>query len=198
MVRLADPSDIPRMLDIYAPYIRSTTVTFEYEVPTLAEFTQRFYGITESFPWLVYEEAGRVLGYAYASLPFERAAYRWCAEPSIYLDPGAQGRGIGKILYGILEDLLFRMGYRVLYAVITGENSRSLRFHEKLGYRQCGLFRDCGLKFGRLLDVYWLEKSTNSVEIPSISPIPWPEFRDHAQSFGNYLGKMSLPEMKKV
>ena len=89
MVRLADPSDIPRMLDIYAPYIRSTTVTFEYEVPTLAEFTQRFYGITESFPWLVYEEEGRVLGYAYASLPFERAAYRWCAEPSIYLDPQA-------------------------------------------------------------------------------------------------------------
>ncbi|MDY2558040.1 MAG: N-acetyltransferase family protein [Candidatus Faecousia sp.] len=140
MVRLADPSDIPRMLDIYAPYIRSTTVTFEYEVPTLAEFTQRFYGITESFPWLVYEEEGRVLGYAYASLPFGRAAYRWCAEPSIYLDPQAQGRGIGKILYGILEDLLFRMGYRVLFAVITGENTRSLRFHERLGYRQCGLF----------------------------------------------------------
>ena len=175
MVRLADPSDIPRILDIYAPYIRSTTVTFEYEVPTLAEFTQRFYGITEKFPWLVYEEEGLVLGYAYASLPFERAAYRWCAEPSIYLDPRAQGRGVGEILYGILEDLLFRMGYR-----------------------QCGLFRDCRLKFGRLLDVYWLEKSTNSVEIPSISPIPWPEFRDHAQSFGNYLGKMSLSEMKKV
>lgn len=146
----------------------------------------------------MYEEEGRVLGYAYASLPFERAAYRWCAEPSIYLDPQAQGRGIGKILYGILEDLLFRMGYRVLFAVITGENTRSLRFHERLGYRQCGLFRGCGLKFGRLLDVYWLEKTTDSVEIPSNFPIPWPEFRKSAQSIGNYLGKMSLSETKKV
>ena len=166
MVRLADPSDIPRILDIYAPYIRSTTVTFEYEVPTLAEFTQRFYGITEKFPWLVYEEEGLVLGYAYASLPFERAAYRWCAEPSIYLDPRAQGRGVGEILYGILEDLLFRMGYRVLYAVITGENSRSLRFHEKLGYRQCGLFSGMRAEirpsFGRLLVGKIHEFSRNS------------------------------------
>ena len=198
MIRLATAADVPKMLEIYAPFIRATTYTFEYEVPSLDDFSRRFADVTQRLPWLVYEEDTCVLGYAYASLPFERAAYRWCAEPSIYLDPRAQGRGVGEILYGILEDLLFRMGYRVLYAVITGENSRSLRFHEKLGYRQCGLFRDCGLKFGRLLDVYWLEKSTDSVEIPSISPIPWPEFRDHAQSCGNYLGKMSLSEMKKV
>lgn len=194
MVRIARESDVAEILNIYAPFIRSTTITFEYDVPSLEEFSRRFARITEKFPWLVYEEQGHILGYAYASAPFERAAYSWCAEPSIYLAPEAQGRGIGKILYGILENLLFQMGYRVLYAIVTGENERSLVFHKSLGYRQCGYFHNAGRKFDRWLDVYWLEKATNSVEIPSNFPTPWPEFRDHAQSSENILGKMSLSE----
>lgn len=173
MIRPASVSDIPKMLEIYAPYVRGTTVTFEYEVPAPECFAQRFFAITAQFPWLVYEEEGRVLGYAYASLPFERAAYRWCAEPSIYLAPQAQGRGVGKLLYQKLEEYLAAQGYRVLYAIITGENARSIQFHQALGYRQCGHFHNCGLKFGRWLDVYWLEKSLNFVEIPSNFPISW-------------------------
>lgn len=198
MIRVAAASDVPEMLEIYAPFIRSTTFTFEYEVPSVDAFSRRFAAITEKLPWLVYEEGGRVLGYAYASLPFERAAYRWCAEPSIYLAPVAQGRGVGKTLYKILENLLADMGYRTMLAIITGENVGSIRFHQALGYRQCGLFHDVGLKFGRWLDVYWLEKQLNSVEIPSNFPIDWPSFRNDPQRIENYLGKMTLSESIKI
>ena len=87
----------------------------------------RFRRITENFPWIVWEEQGEILGYAYACRPFERAAYSWCAEPSIYLKSSAQGQGIGRKLYLALEELLKLQGYRVLLALITGENTGSLR-----------------------------------------------------------------------
>ena len=172
MIRVATQADVPEILNIYAPYIETTTVTFEYTVPSLEEFTERFRQVTEGFPWLLWEEEGQILGYAYASLPFERAAYGWCAEPSIYLRPEARGKHIGKQLYAALEELLRQMGYILSFAVITGENRESLAFHQALGYSQCGLFHHCGLKFGRWLDVYWLEKRLSSVEIPGIRLLP--------------------------
>lgn len=198
MIREAREADVPAILEIYAPYIRKTTITFEYEVPGLSEFTQRFREVTKLFPWLVYEEDGVILGYAYASRPFARAAYAWCAEPSIYLRQDARGRHIGKKLYAALEELLRLLGYRVSYAIITGENERSLAFHRRLGYSDCGLFRRCGLKFGRWLDGYWLEKRLNSVEIPSNTPIDWPEFSKDTQKILDILGKMSLSESVKI
>ena len=198
MIRAAQESDIPQILEIYAPYIQNTTVTFEYTVPSPSEFLERFRSITRLFPWLVYEEGGIILGYAYASLPFSREAYRWCAEPSIYLRPEARGRHIGKMLYGCLEDLLTQMGCQKSYAIITGENEGSLLFHRALGYRDCGLFRRCGYKFGRWLDVYWLEKALNSVETPSNPPVDWPEFSKNQQKIMNILCKMSLSESAKI
>ena len=95
MIRIATEADVPEILAIYAPYIENTTITFEYNVPTKAEFLERFRSITQQFPWLVWEEDGKILGYAYGSAPFQRDAYRWCAEDSIYLHPDARGRGIG-------------------------------------------------------------------------------------------------------
>ena len=170
MIRFAKESDIPAMLEIYGPYVLNTAVSFEYSVPTVAEFTERFRGITRQFPWLVYEEEGNVLGYAYGSLPFGREAYRWCAASSIYLAPAAQGKGIGRTLYGALEDLLTRQGYRRTYAIITSDNPGSLRFHEKTGFRLLGEFPDCGIKFGKLYSVVWMEKVLNSGEIPHFFP----------------------------
>lgn len=175
MIRNAARGDVPAMLEIYAPYIINTTYTFEYTVPTREEFTRRFDRITEQFPWLLWEEEGRVLGYAYASAPFERPAYQWCAELSIYLSPRAQGRGVGGKLYDALEKALFAQGYRVLYAVITRENTRSVDFHRKRGYTQCACFSGCGVKFGKILDVVWLEKTADFVEVPKNSPTPWLE-----------------------
>ena len=91
MIRIATEQDIPAILEIYGPYVQNTAISFEYTVPTLQEFTMRFRAITAQFPWLVWDENGKILGYAYGSAPFERVAYQWCAEDSLYLLPEAQG-----------------------------------------------------------------------------------------------------------
>jgi len=158
MLRNATVQDVPVMLDIYRPYILDTAITFEYEVPTFEEFEARFRNVTERFPWLVWEENGMVLGYAYAS-PFKtRAAYQWDADLSIYLREDCRGKGIGKALYSELENRLRDLGYHVLYGVVTSANEASCRFHEALGYRPIATFERTGVKFGRWYGITWYEK----------------------------------------
>ena len=192
MIRIATEQDISRMLAIYAPYVENTTYSFEYTPPTLEQFTQRFTKYTAQCPWLVWEEDGKVVGYAYGSLPFERSAYAWCAEVSIYLMPEAHGRGIGKKLYAVLEEILWRQGYRVIYSLITSENKGSLAFHEKVGYRFCAEFSDCGIKFGRSLGVIWMEKKAESVELPSSAPISWREVVESDRKVMDILASLPL------
>ncbi len=172
-VRIATNKDLGAMLAIYAPYVTDTAFSFEYSVPTLEEFTARFTAITTQFPWLVWEEDGLILGYAYGSAPFERAAYQWCSEASVYVAQHAHGQGIGKALYAALEMCLTRQGYRNVYALVTTENRASLAFHQAVGYRETARFPDCGFKLGRWHGVVWLEKLLNPVEIPSNSPVPF-------------------------
>lgn len=169
-VRMATAGDIPRILEIYAPYVINTTYSFEYEPPSLEAFTQRFHRITQQFPWLVWEEDGLILGYAYASAPFTRDAYSWCTEPSIYLIPEAHGRGIGRQLYEALEDILRRQGYQTSYAIITEENTGSVAFHEAMGYHLLATFPRCGFKHGRWLGTIWMEKRLGFVDFPSKKP----------------------------
>lgn len=107
-IREAVSADVPAMLAIYAEYVTQTAVSFEYEVPSEAEFTRRLTEHTAVYPWLVWEEDGRVLGYCYAGRAFERAAYAWNAEISCYLAHEAQHRGIGRQLYARVEELLRR------------------------------------------------------------------------------------------
>ena len=172
MIRFAKESDLPAILDIYGPYVLNTAISFEYSVPTLEEFTERFQSTTAQFPWLVWEENGKVLGYAYASLPFGRAAYRWVCASSIYLAPDIQGKGIGRKLYAALEGILTEQGYRKTYAIITSDNPGSLTFHKKLGYRSLAEFSDCGIKFSKLYSVVWMEKELNHDGIPKVFPKP--------------------------
>lgn len=192
MIRIATEADIPQMLAIYTPYVENTTYSFEYTPPTLEEFTQRFLNYTVQCPWLVWEEDGHVLGYAYGSLPFQRAAYAWCAEVSIYLMPKAHGRGIGRKLYAALEEILWRQGYRIIYSLITSENTGSLAFHEKVGYQYCTEFPGCGMKFGRWLGVIWMEKRSKSVEIPSRAPIPWTQVVENNRNLSDVLASLPL------
>ena len=192
MIRMARAEDIPAILDIYATYVLNTTFTFEYTVPSAEEFSARFQEITKQFPWLVWEENGKVLGYAYASAPFTRAAYQWCAEPSIYLAPEIQGKGIGRRLYCALEELLKRQGYRVLYAIITQENLASLAFHEKLGYTQIAQLSDCGWKFDRWLGVVWMEKRHVFVDSPSNFPVSIADIVDYSQKTEDIFAILSL------
>ena len=192
MIRFAEKTDIPQILAIYGPYVEHTGYSFEYTVPTVDEMIRRFERYTEQFPWLVWEEEGRVLGYAYGSPPFERAAYRWCAEPSIYLHPDAQGTGIGAKLYAALEWILKEQGYQVLYTLITDENARSIRFHEKLGYQTRMILPDCGFKHGRWLGLVWMEKRLKIVENPSAFPVSWMSIVQNAERFTNFLDSLSL------
>ena len=192
MIRIAVEADVPEILAIYAPYILTTTHTFEYDVPTEEEFLARFRTITAQFPWLVWEEEGRILGYAYGSAPFERAAFRWVAEDSVYLAPEAQGRGIGRRLCEALERILEYQGYRKIYAIITSENSRSLEFHRKMGYSFLAEFPDCGWKFGRKLGVVWLDKDLKTVELSSNFPVSWDAIRQDSQRISEIFGILSL------
>ena len=192
MIRIATEADIPQMLRIYAPYIENTTITFEYTVPTEEAFLERFRKLTAQFPWLVWEEDGKVLGYSYGSAPFERDAYRWCAEDSVYLLPEAQGKGIGSRLCLALEKVLFYQGYRRIYALITAENRRSVTFHQKLGYTLRAELPDAGFKFGRRIGVVWMDKAADFVDYPSNFPEPWSIIRQSEQSFSDILDILSL------
>ena len=174
-IRFAKREDIPAILSIYAPFVEQTAVSFEYTTPTVEEMEKRMADITKQFPWLVWEENGQVLGYAYACAPFERAAFSWCAEPAIYIAPEARGKGVGKALYQQLETYLKAQGYVVLYALVTTSNAPSVAFHEAVGYRQVAFQPDCGYKLGGWHGLIWLEKRLQTIENPDKMPTPFPE-----------------------
>ena len=191
-IRIATQADLSQILAIYAPYVENTTASFEYEAPSMEAFRARFLEITRQFPWLVWEEEGTILGYAYACAPFERAAYRWCAEDSLYLLPEARGKGIGRRLLTALEKVLFYQGYRRIYALITAENSNSIAFHQKMGYKLRAELPDAGLKFGRWIGVVWMDKAADFVEIPSSFPRRWSDIMQDGQTISDILDILSL------
>lgn len=192
MLRLATERDVAQMLAIYAPYILHTAYSFEYTVPTQEAFAERFRRITARFPWLVWEENGNILGYAYGSAPFTREEYAWCAEASIYLKPEAHAHGIGRRLYTALETLLKMQGYQLLYALITTENEGSLRFHDRLGYFMRAEFPRCGYKFGRWVGVVWMEKQLDIVDFPENMPKAFPRLHENVQNMDDILWNLSL------
>ena len=158
-IRFAKPSDDRSLLDIYAPYVENTAITFEYEVPTIEDFANRIEKTLEKYPYLVAEEDGVVVGYAYASTYYARAAYDWAVELSVYVSQDARGQGVGTRLYDALEDLLEQMGYIHFLACISLPNEASLALHRKRGYQQVAHFPKIGYKFNRWHDIVWLQKS---------------------------------------
>ncbi len=172
-IRTATEADVPAMLSIYDEFVRHTAVSFEYETPSREEFTLRLREHIAVYPWLVYEEKGTVLGYAYAGRAFERAAYAWNAEISCYLAASARRRGIGRQLYGKIEEILRNMGVRKVFAVVTSANMPSVAFHHALGYRDTARFSDVGFKHGAWYDVLWLEKQLCPLGAPEAFPTSW-------------------------
>ncbi len=163
-IRPVSLDDAPVLQAIYADYVEKTVVSFETVAPSVEEFRERIRTISRDFPYLVYEKDGRVLGYAYAHKCFERKAYDWDAETTVYLDPSERGRGIGRVLYGALVDILTLLGYRNLYAIIVSENTESCSFHERNGFKLFSVFHKTGWKSGRWLDVSWYERQIGSFE----------------------------------
>lgn len=166
VIRMAEEKDAEALLEVYRPYI-ATTVTFEYEVPTVEEFARRVCHTLQQYPYLLCEESGRVLGYAYAHRAWERAAYQWDAELSVYVSAEAHGRGIGRALYRALMELAQLQGVRNFYGVITGENVRSIRFHEEMGFTVAGVHHRTGYKNGKWLDVIDMEKCLAGQDPPA-------------------------------
>lgn len=166
IIRNAQLQDAERILEIYAYYVRHTAITFEYTVPTLAEFRGRMEHIMRRYPYLVLEKAGQILGYAYADAFQSRAAYGWACELTIYIDHAFKGRGAGRALYQTLERALREMGVLNLYACIAVPASEpepyldrnSAEFHAHLGFSLAGTFRQCGYKFDRWYNMIWMEK----------------------------------------
>ena len=164
-IRPAKISDAEALLAIYAPYITDTAVTFEYDVPAVEDFCQRIVQVQQHFPWLVAEENGHVMGYAYANTFKARAAYQWSVETSIYVDRNLKHRGIGLLLHEALEAALKSQGILNMNACISYIEHEdeyltheSVRFHESMGYKRVAHFHLCGRKFNRWYDMIWMEK----------------------------------------
>jgi phosphinothricin acetyltransferase len=174
VVRDATPADAAACARIYRPYVLDTAITFELEPPTEDAVAARIEAARATHAWLVLEEAGRILGYAYAG-PFKtRPAYRWACEVSVYLDLERRGRGGGRALYLALLERLTARGYRMAAAGIAQPNEASNRLHASLGFEPVGTFRRVGWKHGAWHDVAWVQRLLGE---PHAGPEPPPEPR---------------------
>lgn len=164
-IRNASPADAGKILEIYAPYVLNTAITFEYEIPSLSEFEDRISNTLKKYPYLVAERDGEIAGYSYAGAFKGRAAYDWAVETSIYLRSDLRRSGIGSKLYSALERELKKQNILSLYACIAYPHTEdeyltkaSVKFHEHLGFKTVGEFTECGFKFGRWYNMVWMEK----------------------------------------
>lgn len=164
-IRIAVAEDAKELLAIYAPYVEKTAITFEYEVPSAEEFADRIRHVLKKYPYLAAESGGEMIGYAYADAFKERAAYAWSVETSVYVRADRKKQGVGRLLYEALEQILKRQGILNLNACIAYPEEEdeylskdSVLFHDRMGYRMVGEFRQCGYKFNRWYNMVWMEK----------------------------------------
>jgi phosphinothricin acetyltransferase len=167
-IRDAVSADTEALLAIYRPFVLETSVSFELTPPSAAEFGQRIAAAQSQWAWLVAERDGALLGYAYGSAFRSRPAYRWSVETSAYVHAAHRGQGVGRALYERLLRLLADKGYCMAYAGIALPNEASVRLHEALGFRDVGVFRRAGRKFGQWHDVSWWQRELR--DLPPSEP----------------------------
>lgn len=180
LIRLTNPEDAAGILAIYAPYIQNTSFTFETEVPSVEEFSQRIKTYLTNWPWLVCEINGKIAGYAYSTKYRERTAYQWCVESSIYIHDDFQKAGVGKSLYAALFEILKKQGFNNVYAVINLPNEKSVAFHEKLGFHYFATYEKVGYKLGKWKNVGWWQLNINEYVDEPAAPV---KFADLSQEF---------------
>jgi phosphinothricin acetyltransferase len=173
MIRIAHDGDAAAIHAIYAPHVESGVVTFENVLPGVDAMRERILARLPHYPWLVWEEAGEVLAYAYAGRFRERAAYDWIAETSIYVHPCAQRRGIARRLYETLLEAMRLQGLTQAVGVITLPGTTSVAFHESLGFAPAGVWRQCGWKLGRWWDVGVWQKELQTATFPPPAVTPF-------------------------
>jgi L-amino acid N-acyltransferase YncA len=153
-------SDVPAITAIYAHYVTNTAITFDTEVPGEEAIAEKYAGLRKlGHPLIVAERDGRTVGYAYASFYRPRAAYRFTAEDSIYLDPSETGRGLGRLMLTELLEQSRAFGFKQMLAVITADTANSIAIHEKFGFERVGYYKAVGYKFDRWHDIVHLQKA---------------------------------------
>ncbi|MEE1243689.1 MAG: N-acetyltransferase family protein [Frisingicoccus sp.] len=170
ILQLIKEEDIAEVLEIYAPYVQNTAITYEYDIPSLNSFSERVHHYTEQYPWIVAKDQGRIAGYAYASEYRSREAYQWGCELSVYLRPEYQGNDLGRTLYSALMDLLSLQGYYTVYGVISLPNPASLGLHNQLGFSMEGVQKNCGYKLDSWHDAAIMSKALQDYTSPSAPP----------------------------
>jgi phosphinothricin acetyltransferase len=169
--RFATPEDAPQIAQIYAPFVDGSAVSFEMVPPNAAMMAGRISKLWPGHPWIVAEDDGKVLGYAYGSPYRERKAYQWAVEVTVYLDKAARGKGLGRKLYSILTDLLIRQGFTKAYGVVTLPNPASAALHEAAGFRPFAVYKNVGFKNGAWQDVGWWERDLAPPVTPPVDPV---------------------------
>lgn len=170
-IRAVNDKDYKGILDIYSYYVENTAVSFEFVTPSDEEFKERVKRISDKYPYIVAEDNGVIVGYAYASDPYnERAACSWDSDVSVYIRSDYHGKGLGRKLYALLEEMLKELGYVNVYALITGENKSSCLFHESVGYKEVGCLPHTGYKMGRWHSIYFYAKLIGNLDIPESFP----------------------------
>lgn len=158
IIRNIKSGDIGAVTEIYNYYILNSTATFEEEPVSAADFGKRAERISAKYPFVVAEDGGRIIGYAYVCEFNERSAYRYTADLSIYTDKNSRHIGIGGSLLAEIEKRAAAQGIKSLISLVTGENLASVKFHENHGFKKCGTLNSVGFKFGRKLDVFYYQK----------------------------------------
>jgi phosphinothricin acetyltransferase len=166
-IRVATPQDAQAVLDIYAPVVRDTAISFELEPPSIDEMRNRIVDTLQRLPWLVSVGAqGLVDGYAYASKHRERPAYQWAVDVTAYVREEARGQGVGKRLYARLLEVLVELGYFQAFAGIALPNQASVGLHEAVGFVPVGVYRNVGFKLGAWRDVGWWQRELRAPAEP--------------------------------
>lgn len=182
IIRMAELDDAEEILNIYAPYVEKTAITFEYDVPSLEEFRRRMAHTLEKYPYIVVQKNGEILGYAYTGAFVGRAAYDWSVETSIYVKENHLKMGLGRMLYRALEDIskaqnILNLNACIGYPDVEDEylTGNSAQFHKHLGFQTVGEFHQCGYKFGRWYNMIWMEKMIGEHTKDPLPVIPFPQ-----------------------
>ena len=171
-VRTATEADAEAIADIYAPYVRETAISFDEDPPGADEMRRRIASIRDTYPFLVFDDGGRVQGFAYASAHRAKPAYRWSVETTVYAPRQLHRRGIGRALYTRLIDLLIRQGYHAAFAGIVPPNEGSVGLHEAMGFVYLGTFPEIGFKHDQFHDLGWWRRTLAEGK-PRHDPIPF-------------------------
>jgi L-amino acid N-acyltransferase YncA len=170
MIREATAADAAACAAIYASYVSDTAITFELDAPSPADMAERIAAAQAKHAWLVLEDEGAVVGYAYGGPMKPRPAYRWSCEVSVYLQQGRRRTGAGRALYEALFERLTERGFRTAVAGITLPNDASEGLHKALGFEPIGVYRNIGWKLDRWHDVAWSQRPLAVLPDPPAEP----------------------------